>query len=64
MLAADQIVSVGSVQADMKLQAPHGGQLVDLMLPESQKQAAINSCNATIDLSDRGACDVELLVVG
>lgn len=29
-----------------------------------QRQAAIDSCNKTIELSDRNACDVELLCVG
>lgn len=35
-------------------------------LPPSagQHQAAIDSCNKTIELSDRNACDVELLCVG
>ncbi|GAB4819847.1 hypothetical protein N2152v2_006893 [Parachlorella kessleri] len=44
--------------------SPHGNKLVDLMLPEDKKQAAIDSCTKTIELSDRNACDVELLVVG
>lgn len=47
-----------------KLQTPHGNTLVDLMLPEDQKQAAISSCTKEMNLSDRNACDVELLVVG
>lgn len=53
-----------SSEAARKLQPPHGNTLVDLMLPEDQKQAAINSCTKEMDLSDRNACDVELLVVG
>ncbi|KAL6781539.1 ATS1 [Auxenochlorella protothecoides x Auxenochlorella symbiontica] len=44
--------------------APHGGSLVDLMLPSSQRETAISSCNKTVELSDRNACDVELLTVG
>ncbi|KAL4433897.1 hypothetical protein ABPG75_000338 [Micractinium tetrahymenae] len=44
--------------------APHGDKLVNLMLPEGQKEAAIASCTKTIELSDRNACDVELLCVG
>jgi hypothetical protein len=32
--------------------------------PADQKQAAIDSCTKTIELSDRNACDVELLCVG
>jgi sulfate adenylyltransferase len=44
--------------------APHGGKLIDLMLPEGEKAAAAASCTRTIELSDRNACDVELLTVG
>lgn len=44
--------------------APHGGKLVDLMLPEDKKAAAVSSATKTIELSDRNACDVELLTVG
>ena len=32
--------------------------------PAGQRQAAIDSCTKTIELSDRNACDVELLCVG
>lgn len=46
------------------LQVPHGGSLVNLMVPEAQRQAVIDSCNKTIECSDRNACDVELLCVG
>jgi len=46
------------------LQAPHGGKLVDLFLAEDQKAAAIASCTKEMLLSDRNACDVELLCVG
>lgn len=44
--------------------APHGGKLVNLMLADSAKAAAVASCNKTIECSDRNACDVELLTVG
>lgn len=44
--------------------APHGGELVSLMLEPGQREAAIKSCNRTVELSDRNACDVELLIVG
>lgn len=44
--------------------APHGGKLINLMLSEDKKQAAIDSCTKSIELSDRNACDVELLIVG
>lgn len=50
--------------AEKSLQTPHGGKLVDLMLPEAQKAAEIASCTKEMDLSDRNACDTELLVVG
>jgi sulfate adenylyltransferase len=46
------------------LQTPHGGKLVNLMVPEAQRQAVIDSCTKTLECSDRNACDVELLVVG
>jgi sulfate adenylyltransferase len=46
------------------LQAPHGDQLVNLMVPASERQAVIDSCTKTIECSDRNACDVELLCVG
>ena len=45
--------------------APHGGALVDLMLKdEAAKKSAKAECTTTMELSDRNACDVELLVVG
>lgn len=44
--------------------APHGGKLVNLMVPEDQKAAVKASATKTMDLSDRNACDVELLCVG
>lgn len=44
--------------------APHGDKLVNLMLPADKKQASIDSCTKTVELSDRNACDVELLTVG
>ncbi|KAK9823477.1 hypothetical protein WJX72_002996 [[Myrmecia] bisecta] len=49
---------------ERKLQAPHGNKLVDLMQPDSKKAAAIDSCTREMELSDRNACDVELLCVG
>lgn len=55
---------VSSMGTDSKLQAPHGGKLVDLMLAEDKKAAAIASCTKELELSDRNACDVELLMVG
>lgn len=46
------------------LQIPHGGTLINLMLPDDKKGEAIASATKTLSLSDRNACDVELLVVG
>ena len=56
--------SAAAVMEDRKLQTPHGDKLVDLILPEGERQAAIDACSKTLELSDRGACDVELLTVG
>ena len=46
--------------------APHGGKLSDLMVTdEAERSALIAACEGrTIELSDRNACDVELLMVG
>ncbi len=44
--------------------APHGGKLINLQLQPSQWEAAIKSCNKTVEASDRNACDVELLSIG
>ncbi|GBF97682.1 sulfate adenylyltransferase [Raphidocelis subcapitata] len=46
------------------LQAPHGGKLVSLMVPKAQQAALVASTTKTMELSDRNACDVELLCVG
>lgn len=46
------------------LQTPHGNQLVNLMLPAEQRAAVISSCTKELEMSDRNACDVELLTVG
>lgn len=45
---------------------PHGGKLVDRMVTDAaQKAALVAACGGkTVQLSDRGACDVELLIVG
>ena len=56
--------SLAAAVAEKQLQQPHGGKLVDLMLPESQRQSAIDACTKTVELSDRNACDVELLTTG
>ena len=52
------------VEAEEKLQTPHGNKLVDLMLPDSEREAAKAACTKSMELSDRNACDVELLCVG
>lgn len=52
------------MEAEEKLQTPHGSRLVDLMLPESEREAAKAACTKSMELSDRNACDVELLCVG
>jgi sulfate adenylyltransferase len=46
--------------------APHGGKLHDLLVKDAKEAAAlVASCNGrSMELSDRGACDVELLTVG
>mmetsp|Transcript_5130 Transcript_5130/g.8918 ORF Transcript_5130/g.8918 Transcript_5130/m.8918 type:complete len:385 (+) Transcript_5130:102-1256(+) len=43
---------------------PHGGALIDLMTPIDTQADLIASCSKTVELSDRNACDVELLAVG
>jgi len=44
--------------------APHGGSLVDLMVPEADQAAVRAGVDRVVECSDRNACDVELLVVG
>jgi sulfate adenylyltransferase len=44
--------------------APHGGSLVNLMVPAAEQQAVRASASRMLECSDRQACDVELLVVG
>ncbi len=46
------------------LQQPHGGRLVNLMAPANKHAAIRSTCTKTMELSDRNACDVELLTVG
>ena len=45
---------------------PHGGKLVDLMVTDPKQRAALfSACEGRrLELSDRNACDVELLTVG
>jgi sulfate adenylyltransferase len=44
--------------------APHGGSLVDLMVPAEQREAVRAGIDRVVECSDRNACDVELLIVG
>jgi sulfate adenylyltransferase len=46
------------------LMTPHGGSLVDLMVPAEQRDAVRAGVDRVVVCSDRNACDVELLVVG
>lgn len=46
------------------LTAPHGGKLINLQVPANEWKSVIDSCNKTVEASDRNACDVELLSVG
>lgn len=50
--------------AEGQLQTPHGGKLMDLMAPADQHASLKSSASRTVELSDRNACDVELLIVG
>jgi sulfate adenylyltransferase len=44
--------------------APHGGSLVDLMVPPEHRDGVRASVDRVVDCSHRNACDVELLIVG
>ncbi len=57
-------VSSAVAVTDKKLQAPHGNKLQNLMLPDDKKAAAVQACTKSLELTDRNACDVELLIVG
>ncbi|CAL5229551.1 g12900 [Coccomyxa viridis] len=57
------VSAVASVE-ERKLQTPHGGKLVNLMLNGTEKEQAAAGCTKQLELSDRNACDVELLCVG
>lgn len=46
------------------LQQPHGGKLVSLFAAVEDRAAIIKSATKTMELSDRNACDVELLSIG
>lgn len=45
--------------------APHGGELVNTVVTdEAQKKQLVFSCTVTLELSERQACDVALLMFG
>jgi len=51
-----------AVEQKQLKQTPHGGKLVDLFVEDAQaREAAVEECDMVIEISDRGACDVELL---
>jgi sulfate adenylyltransferase len=44
---------------------PHGGNLVDLFVGDAEKrEALVKECDAVLELSERQACDVTLLING
>ena len=53
-----------SVSSPAGLIQPHGGALVDLMVPADQREALRQGVDRVVACSDRNACDIELLVVG
>jgi len=59
-------LSAGVARGADGLITPHGGKLVDLLVGDAKKQAELlAACQGrVIELSDRNACDVELLTVG
>jgi hypothetical protein len=64
MSATLSLCSAIAAVAERQLQTPHGGELVDLMAPASEHAALVAACTKSVELSDRNACDVELLTVG
>lgn len=63
-VARAQATICASVAMEAGLQVPHGGKLSDLMVADADKAAVIASASSTMEISDRNACDVELLSVG
>ena len=43
---------------------PHGGTLVNTIVPETDRSRVISEATATLELSERQACDVALLING
>ena len=59
-----RVAAAAAAATEKKLQSPHGGQLQQLLLPQDQVELEKSSCSKSMELSDRNACDVELLCVG
>jgi sulfate adenylyltransferase len=59
--AADVTIEFGD---DGRIRPHGGGKLVDLRAPVSAAAGLKAACNHTLELTDRQACDVELLSVG
>ena len=57
-------VAAAAAATEKKLQIPHGGKLQQLLLSQDQVEQERASCSKSMELSDRNACDVELLCVG
>ncbi|GMI28142.1 hypothetical protein TeGR_g10641 [Tetraparma gracilis] len=53
-----------AVSADGLLAVPHGGSLVELMLPPASHAAEVSKAKHTLQLSPRQLCDVELIMNG
>lgn len=62
--ARSQTAVIASVAMEAGLQIPHGNKLVDLMVADADKAAVEASATKTMEVSDRNACDIELLTVG
>merc|ERR1719240_536172 len=45
-------------------QTPHGGALVNTVVPAAEREALVAETTATMELSERQACDVGLLMFG
>ena len=59
-----QVLRTAMSVAPVGLIQPHGGSLIDLMVPGDQRDSVRSAVDRVVECSDRNACDVELLVVG
>ncbi|WP_216920702.1 sulfate adenylyltransferase [Synechococcus sp. CCAP 1479/9] len=57
-------MTLANTAARSDLIAPHGGSLVDLMVPPDHQEGVRASVDKALECSHRNACDVELLIVG